>query len=103
MLSCAAAAAIAAAFCVDVPAGKGVSSSAALEVSVMSAVAAAHNIKLGGREVALLCQKVEVRLINPVTHVLQLRQFEQLLAYLGTTISPVCWLLRNATGHVSSD
>jgi galactokinase len=41
-------------------AGKGVSSSAALEVSVMSAVAAAHDIKLGGREVALLCQKVEV-------------------------------------------
>lgn len=88
------------------PAGKGVSSSAALEVSVMSAVAAAHNIKLGGREVALLCQKVEVRLINPVTHVLQSRQFEQLLAYLGTTISSVCWLLRNASdesGHVSSD
>lgn len=41
-------------------AGKGVSSSAALEVSVMSAVAAAHDIQLGGRELALLCQKVEV-------------------------------------------
>jgi hypothetical protein len=41
-------------------AGKGVSSSAALEVSVMAAVAAAHGINLGGREVALLCQKVEV-------------------------------------------
>ena len=26
----------------------------------MSAVAAAHGIKLGGRELALLCQKVEV-------------------------------------------
>jgi galactokinase len=44
----------------DVPEGKGVSSSAALEVAVMSAVAAAHNIELRGRELALLCQKVEV-------------------------------------------
>lgn len=49
---------------VGAPAGKGVSSSAALEVSVMSAVAAAHDIKLGGRELALLCQKVEVRQIT---------------------------------------
>lgn len=38
------------------------SSSAALEVAVMSALAAAHNIQLHGRELALLCQKVEVRL-----------------------------------------
>jgi hypothetical protein len=42
-------------------AGKGVSSSAALEVAVMSAVAAAHGIELRGRELALLCQKAEVR------------------------------------------
>lgn len=41
-------------------AGKGVSSSAALEVAVMSAVAAAHHISLTGRELALLCQKAEV-------------------------------------------
>lgn len=46
-------------------AGKGVSSSAALEVSVMSAVAAAHDIQLGGRELALLCQKVEVSCLLP--------------------------------------
>jgi len=50
--------------CVVLRAGKGVSSSAALEVSVMSAVAAAHGIKLTGRELALLCQKVEVRHSN---------------------------------------
>lgn len=48
-------------------AGKGVSSSAALEVSVMSAVAAAHDIQLGGRELALLCQKVEVSCLLPAS------------------------------------
>jgi L-arabinokinase len=43
----------------DVPQGKGVSSSAALEVAVMRAVAAAFEIALEEREMALLCQKVE--------------------------------------------
>lgn len=43
----------------DVPEGKGVSSSAAVEVSVMSAVAAAFRVRLESRELALLCQKVE--------------------------------------------
>ncbi|MFZ0879210.1 MAG: galactokinase family protein [Candidatus Acidiferrales bacterium] len=42
-----------------VPEGKGVSSSAALEVAVMCAVAAAENVKIEPSEVALLCQKVE--------------------------------------------
>ncbi|HET6976443.1 MAG TPA: galactokinase family protein [Pyrinomonadaceae bacterium] len=42
-----------------VPEGKGVSSSAALEVATMSAVAAAFAIEVGPRELALLCQKVE--------------------------------------------
>ena len=42
-----------------VPAGKGVSSSAALEVAVMQAVATAFDIDLGPLEKALLCQKVE--------------------------------------------
>ena len=40
-----------------VPEGKGVSSSAALEVAVMAALAAAHGIALDGRRLALLCQK----------------------------------------------
>jgi len=39
--------------------GKGVSSSAALEVAVMQAVAAAFGVELHPRDVALLCQKVE--------------------------------------------
>ena len=43
----------------DVPEGKGVSSSAALEVAGMNAIAAAYKINLSARELALLCQKVE--------------------------------------------
>ncbi len=43
----------------DVPEGKGVSSSAALEVAVMQAVAAAFDIGLTPHALALLCQKVE--------------------------------------------
>jgi L-arabinokinase len=43
----------------DVPPGKGVSSSAALEVAVMTAIAAAFGIELEPRATALLCQKVE--------------------------------------------
>ncbi len=43
----------------DVPEGKGVSSSAALEVAVMAAVAAAFKIKMPPQELAMLCQKVE--------------------------------------------
>ncbi len=42
-----------------VPEGKGVSSSAAIEVAVMAAIAAAYDITIAGRELALLCQKVE--------------------------------------------
>lgn len=42
-----------------VPEGKGVSSSAALEVASMQAVAAAFDIDLAPRDLALLCQKVE--------------------------------------------
>jgi L-arabinokinase len=42
-----------------VPLGKGVSSSAALEVAVMQAVTAAFDIGIEGRDKALLCQKVE--------------------------------------------
>ncbi|MEZ4866291.1 MAG: galactokinase family protein [Caldilineaceae bacterium] len=43
----------------DVPEGKGVSSSAAIEVAVMSAIAAAYDIAISARELAILCQKVE--------------------------------------------
>jgi L-arabinokinase len=43
----------------DVPEGKGVSSSAALETSLMEAVAAAFDLPLLPREIALLCQRAE--------------------------------------------
>src|SRR5687768_210262 len=42
-----------------VPPGKGVSSSAALEVAVMTAVTKAFDLAIEGRDTALLCQKVE--------------------------------------------
>lgn len=42
-----------------VPPGKGVSSSAALEVAVMEAVTRAFDINIDARDTALLCQKVE--------------------------------------------
>lgn len=43
----------------QVPEGLGVSSSAALEVAVMQAVAAAYDIAITPRELAILCQTVE--------------------------------------------
>ncbi len=43
----------------EVPQGKGVSSSAALEVATMQALCALYNISLEGRTMALLCQRVE--------------------------------------------
>jgi L-arabinokinase len=42
-----------------VPLGKGVSSSAALEVAAMNAICKAHGMSLEGRDLALLCQMVE--------------------------------------------
>ena len=42
-----------------VPEGKGVSSSAALEVASMQAVAAAYELKILAPALARLCQKVE--------------------------------------------
>jgi L-arabinokinase len=47
-----------------VPEGKGVSSSAALEVAVMQAIATAFAIPLEPRELALLCQKVENEVVG---------------------------------------
>jgi L-arabinokinase len=43
----------------EVPEGRGVSSSAALEVAVMQAVGAAYEIAMSPPELALLCQRVE--------------------------------------------
>ena len=43
----------------DVPEGKGVSSSAAVETAVMQAAACAFNVAIGPRDIALLCQQAE--------------------------------------------
>jgi galactokinase len=43
----------------SVPAGKGVSSSAALEVAAMQAICAVYGVELSGHDLALLCQKAE--------------------------------------------
>jgi galactokinase len=43
----------------EIPLGKGVSSSAALEVAVMQAICAAFDLEIDSREKAILCQKVE--------------------------------------------
>ena len=43
----------------DVPEGKGVSSSAAVEVASMAAVAAAFDVEVRPRDLAILCQMVE--------------------------------------------
>lgn len=45
--------------CSEIPEGKGVSSSAALEVATMQAICTAFDITLEPRSMALLCQKVE--------------------------------------------
>ncbi|KAL4570227.1 hypothetical protein LXL04_025878 [Taraxacum kok-saghyz] len=42
-----------------VPEGKGVSSSASVEVASMSAIAASHGLNISSRDLAILCQKVE--------------------------------------------
>ncbi|CAJ2674822.1 unnamed protein product [Trifolium pratense] len=47
-----------------VPEGKGVSSSASVEVASMSAIAAAHGLNIGSRDLALLCQKVENHIVG---------------------------------------
>jgi len=43
----------------DVPEGKGVSSSAALETAVMQAALCAFNVSIAPRDIALLCQRAE--------------------------------------------
>lgn len=47
-----------------VPAGKGVSSSAALEVAAMQAICAAYAVRLERHELALLCQMVENQVVG---------------------------------------
>ncbi|TVU07715.1 hypothetical protein EJB05_41081 [Eragrostis curvula] len=47
-----------------VPEGKGVSSSASVEVATMSAIASAYGLNIAPRDLALLCQKVENHVVG---------------------------------------
>lgn len=62
----------------SVPEGRGISSSAALEVAVMQALAAALGLDLDPRELALLCQRVENRVVGAACGVM-----DQLTASCG--------------------
>jgi len=61
-----------------VPLGKGVSSSAALEVAVMKAICNAYHISLGKTELPLLCQQVENEIAGAPCGLM-----DQLSVYLG--------------------
>src|SRR5438105_7008760 len=63
-----------------VPEGKGVSSSAALEVASMQALAAAYELEISAPELALLCQKVENYLVGAPCGVM-----DQMTAACGET------------------
>ena len=72
----------------DVPIGKGVSSSAALEVSVMTAVCAAYEIDLDGRSMALLCQKVENTIVGAACGIMD--QMSVMFGREASLLSMVC-------------
>lgn len=63
----------------DVPLGRGVASSAALEVAALSAIAATCGVRLDGRQVALLAQMVENRIVGAPCGIM-----DQLTAACGT-------------------
>jgi galactokinase len=48
----------------QVPAGKGVSSSAALEVATLKALAGLYSLDISGKEAAILCQKAENTIVG---------------------------------------
>jgi L-arabinokinase len=63
-----------------VPEGKGVGSSAALEVATMQALAAAYELKISAEDLALLCQKVENLIVGAPCGVM-----DQMTAACGET------------------
>jgi galactokinase len=72
----------------NVPEGKGVSSSAAIEVATMSAVAAAFNIDLTPRDLALLCQEVENLVVGAPCGVMD--QMTAVSGHEGTLLALLC-------------
>lgn len=62
----------------EIPWGKGVSSSAALETAVMQAIAAAYNVKLKKYELPVFCQRVENEIAGAACGLM-----DQLSVYFG--------------------
>jgi L-arabinokinase len=62
----------------QIPIGKGVSSSAALEVAAMQAVCSAFDIRIEPLQLALLCQKLENRMVGAPCGVM-----DQITAHCG--------------------
>src|SRR5258707_1148360 len=75
----------------EVPVGKGVSSSAALEVASMQAVAGLFDLELDGRELALLCQQVENLIVGAPCGVM-----DQMTSACGTQNSLLALLCQPA-------
>lgn len=74
-----------------IPIGKGVSSSAALEVAAMQAICSAFDIRVEPRELALLCQKVENLIVGAACGVM-----DQITANCGAENSLVSLLCQPA-------
>ena len=70
------------------PIGKGVSSSAAIEVAVMNAVCAAYGIDITPRELAILCQKVENLVVGAPCGVMD--QMSSNCCEAGKLLSMIC-------------
>ena len=75
----------------QIPIGKGVSSSAALEVAAMQAVCAAFEIRVEPRQLALLCQKVENTIVGAACGVM-----DQITANCGVENSLIALLCQPA-------
>lgn len=75
----------------EVPVGKGVSSSAAIEVASMQAVAGLFGLEIGGRELALLCQQVENLIVGAPCGVM-----DQMTSACGTQNSLLALLCQPA-------
>ncbi len=71
-----------------VPEGKGVSSSAAIEVVSMTAIAAAFDIDLEPRELAILCQKVENLVVGAPCGIMD--QMTSAVGEAGRFLSMIC-------------
>lgn len=71
-----------------VPEGKGVSSSAAIEIAAMQAIAAAFEIEIETRELAILCQKVENLIVGAPCGIMD--QMSSAAGFKNQLLSMIC-------------